>query len=152
MPKPEIIFVAGPPAAGKSTYVERNKEDHDIVIDTGELAQALGSNVTHGHHEAIQEFAEQLRDAAIALAAKNQTARRVWIIDEAPTINERYAHKAVAVIVLETPAQEATIRAHVAGRHSDYAERIKAWWHAYEPTSTDIHINPYEIKKYFVND
>lgn len=148
MTKTNIIVVAGPPAAGKTTYVENQKDISDVVIDLDRLAIALGSDKATGHPETIQQFAEIIRDYAVMIATGHGylKARRVWITTEAPTMAERYALAAMAVIVLETPAAEAIIRAKNAGRHGDYEDRVKTWWKQYEPCSTDILLNPYENK------
>ena len=144
---PYLIIVAGPPAAGKNTYIESNRDYRDVVIDLDKLQEAFGSTVTHGHHENFLEFAQVAATAAIKQALTTCKTGRVWIINSGPKISQRYDLAAQAVIMIETPAAEATIRAQNAGRPPQWEALIKKWWKNYEPASTDILLNPYENKK-----
>jgi len=62
--KPKITIVAGPPAAGKTTYVQQNMGPNDLVIDLDAIAQAIGSHNSHGHSPALMKFAWEARDAS----------------------------------------------------------------------------------------
>jgi predicted kinase len=144
---PFLIVVAGPPAAGKSTYVETNRDFRDVVIDLDRLQEAFGSRGTHGHHKNFLEFAEVAAEAAIQKAREKCQTGRVWIIKSGATIEDRYSLPAQAVIMIETPAAECTIRANNAGRPAEWRTLIREWWKNYEPATTDILLNPYENLK-----
>ena len=48
-----IVLVVGPPGAGKTTYVRDHKQPSDLVVDYDAIAEALGSDATHGHDDVI---------------------------------------------------------------------------------------------------
>lgn len=80
-----ITVVAGPPCAGKSTYIRQRAVHGDVVIDMDRLASALGAvNVERQDHPAsVRYVAKAARAAAIraAIQAAASTGLRVWIID-----------------------------------------------------------------------
>ena len=44
-----VALVVGPPAAGKTTWVQQHARPGDVVVDFDEIARRLGSRVEHGH-------------------------------------------------------------------------------------------------------
>ena len=60
-----INIIIGPPCAGKSTHVQANRKDGDVVVDYDLLAQALGSNVSHQSTGAVRQVALSARRSAI---------------------------------------------------------------------------------------
>lgn len=136
-----ITIVAGPPAGGKTTYVREHRDPLDVVIDLDALHEAIGSSVGHGHHPSFLKFALDARDALIERALSDNTARHVWIIRGAPTIEERYIADGVNVIVIATPLEEAQLRARQAGRPELWQDLIDQWWATYQPDPRDTVIH-----------
>ncbi|MCH7664751.1 MAG: AAA family ATPase [Acidobacteria bacterium] len=85
-----VSIVCGPPASGKSTYVEQHKAAGDLVIDLDEIrAEVSGCRLYHATKRwvgpALDERNRRLRELAKPL----QTAARCWFIVRAPTLSER---------------------------------------------------------------
>src|ERR1035437_5986294 len=77
----QITLVVGPPAAGKSTYVDVHRRPGDLVIDYDRMAQAAGSGVTHGHDDALHGDVMAARNAMLARLQRGESdARQAWII------------------------------------------------------------------------
>ena len=43
-----IHVVVGPPASGKSTYVDEHAAENEVKVDFNRIAQAFGSGIPHG--------------------------------------------------------------------------------------------------------
>jgi len=136
--KPKITIIAGPPAAGKTTYVQDHKGPTDVVIDLDALAQAIGSENTHGHNKALMKFAWEARDALINKAQQASETSEVWIIRMAPTVEERRNIPGAKVIVLETNPNECKTQARATQRPPAWSQYIDEWWNQYEPDPRDI--------------
>ena len=130
------VLIAGPPAAGKSTYVQEHAKPGDVVLDYDEIARELGSPDPWDHPHEIGVAAEREMQRRLARLPDDRDA---WVIRSAP---KREAREALAaeigadVIVLDVPADEAKARAARDGRPSWTASAIDRWWDRYEP-STD---------------
>lgn len=84
-----VVLVAGPPCAGKSTYVQQHRGEDDVVIDFDALAHALGYPASHVAWPADAHPARTvaLRARASALRAAGEVLGRhtVWIVSANPT-------------------------------------------------------------------
>lgn len=49
-----IVLIAGPPCAGKSTYAQQHAEPGDMVIDYDLIAAAIGSPDHHDHPASLR--------------------------------------------------------------------------------------------------
>jgi predicted kinase len=81
-----LYVVLGPPAAGKSTWVQEHAKCGDIVIDYDILAQALTASGAdaHRHEKIVQSVAHQARSSAIATALRYIGQVDVYVIHSAP--------------------------------------------------------------------
>ena len=131
-----VVLVAGPPAAGKSTYVASNAAKADLVIDLDECLAAVGGEVWgwDARRDLIRA-AYKLRDEQLQSLARRKIGR-AWLITSAPTEAERLAWRKklvrVSVVVLDTDA--ALCRARIAAdparaRHVDRQCRAVDAWH-----------------------
>jgi 5-methylcytosine-specific restriction protein A len=85
IPKPgcRVILICGPPAAGKTTYVEIHAGPVDIVIDLDRIARehGLGRVRLGGEVGALL----QERNARLAALAEEPPERIAWVIIGAPS-------------------------------------------------------------------
>jgi predicted transcriptional regulator len=119
-----LTVVTGPPCAGKSTYIRQHAMPDDIVIDFDQIAQALGSQVTHGHSPHIAAVAAEARHAAIKEAiGQHQAGRRVWIADTSPGERRRWQYRNAGARIITCTAEPAEL-------HRRASENRPASWHA----------------------
>jgi hypothetical protein len=91
-----LTVVTGPPCAGKSTYVQRNFRDGDVVIDLDVIASALsGANLNaHDHPRHVRSVAVAATSAAIERALRfGRTPIRVWVIQCSPSETQRRGYR-----------------------------------------------------------
>lgn len=81
-----LTVVIGPPASGKSTWVEQRATPADIVIDFDKLAAALTgpSADPHDHTPGVKRVAFQARRAAVAAALERADRNDVYVIHSHP--------------------------------------------------------------------
>ena len=132
-----VTLVCGPPAAGKTTWVEAHKREGDIVISLDEIKVRVGGRMWDTDREIVRR-AIAYRDAQLRRLA---TARKghAFVVVGAPTQQERAAWcRALGVerehvVVLDTAAatcierlRQDPARAHAA---QDLINGVQRWHH-----------------------
>jgi len=149
--KPSVIpvtLVCGPPAAGKTTYVQSRRDPTDIVIDLDVIvAELSGQNLSHNwSRDEWLEAGLWRRNDLIGRLHKECSARHAWIIASAakPSTRDWWKRQLgfVEVVVLETDAETCRIQSgkDIDRDQSRTRKAISAWWDAYIPTISDIKI------------
>lgn len=123
-----IRVVTGPPCAGKSTYVQENRKDKDVVVDYDLIAQALGCVEPHGSEGAIRTCALSARDRVTDLCVERDFDS--WVIrTELDSEDKELFRLAGAEFVELDPGEDECIaRAKEDGRSDDCIEAIHAWY------------------------
>lgn len=86
-----IHVVVGPPASGKSTYVDEHAAENEVKVDFDRIAQAFGSGIPHGSVEPFRTVAFAARSAAIRrILDENIDA---WIIHSRPSVEQVEAYE-----------------------------------------------------------
>lgn len=80
-----LYVVQGPPAAGKTTWVQQRAKHGDIVIDLDAIAAALTPDAGHNHPTAVLRCARQARRAAIDEAFRHSGDVDVYVIHALPS-------------------------------------------------------------------
>ena len=128
-----IRTVCGPPGAGKSTYVADHAGPEDLVVDLDEIRTRYSDRETAASVRSLMER-----------TARDYQRGDVWIIRTLADPADRHDHAARVgadeVIVLATPAQEATRRAQERDGTTDLVEPITRWWETYSPHDGDTTI------------
>lgn len=92
-----LSVVTGPPASGKSTFVELRAQRDDIVIDFDKIAYAM----TNAAGSEIHEYGRHVRTCAAAAwgpavdaAMRYVGPHNVWIIHSAPSAQHLRRYRA----------------------------------------------------------
>lgn len=147
-----LTIVCGPPASGKTTYVETHKGDRDIVFDLDAIALKL-----HGKRVSLLDKDRMLdcikhRNQGLAdlmWAKAKGSYDRAWLIVAEPAAHKRqwWADKVKPdqMVILETPAAECVARAKAdtgAARASTVEASIRKWWTTYTRRPGEIVVTP----------
>jgi hypothetical protein len=135
--------IMGPPASGKSTYVNEHANRGDIVIDLDLLARALGVGVDdHNYPHHVRHVAIGARTEAIHRATRLREDITVWLIHAMPTAEQvaeytTAGHELVLIdpgpdVVLERctrlrPREALDIARHWYARQSATATTSRVW-------------------------
>lgn len=123
-----IRVVTGPPCAGKSTYVQENRKDKDVVVDYDLIAQALGNTKPHDSEGAIRTCALSARARVTDLCVEHDFDS--WIIRTELDADDREMFELAGAEFVELdPGEDVCIaRAEDEGRPEDCIEAIHAWY------------------------
>lgn len=121
-----ITLVYGPPGAGKSTYVQQNKQPGDLVVDYDLLGAALGSPDRYTHQD-IHQTINAARNAVIAKIRMGESgAQRVWIISTNPAAPTMFPHH--EAIRIDPGHETAKDRAEHGGRTPSAMKLLDDWY------------------------
>lgn len=124
-----IYIVTGPPAAGKTTWVEQHAKPDDITIDYDAIANTLTppNGKSHHHEPHIKAVTKAARQAAIDTAL-NQPAD-VYIIDSNPSATTliRYRELGAQIITID-PGRDVVLARCRAERPWQMQQAAKDWY------------------------
>ena len=127
----KITLVIGPPSAGKTTYVAKHRSPDDLVVDYDRIAEALGSDVSHGHSDAIHASVMAARNAILrSLREGKAQTKQAWIISANPRAETMFPyHRLVRLI----PDEDEVLARSVSDRRPEsWAALIRSWYRARE--------------------
>lgn len=140
----EVILVAGPPGAGKTTYVEQQFNAGDMVVDFDRLAQALSfADVYHKPADELLAFTLAARDAIVQRLLRKHLVKRVWLIEQAPSTARRKTLRqafGARVVVLKPTSQKCKERIEgdqTRSRAKQWSRLVDDWFRKYEPDDRD---------------
>jgi 5-methylcytosine-specific restriction protein A len=85
--KVATTIIAGPPAAGKSTFVSEHKGANDLVVDVDWLFRALSGGLEwYDKPDVLLPFVFEARDAVLARLGRASDVRKAWVITSEPDI------------------------------------------------------------------
>jgi predicted kinase len=136
-----VTLVAGPPCAGKSSYVAEHALPSDLVVDYDALAAALRvDGARYAHLDSHRPFVCEARDAVLdRLVLGNHGIRRVWVMATAArrAVREQYRRRYGAAVVVVWAPEEVCLRRAMGERPEAWWGHVRGWFDAYEPDDRD---------------
>jgi hypothetical protein len=126
-----LYVITGPPAAGKSSWVEARAKPVDIVIDLDRLTRALtGPGAPQwNHHRVASRVALRARYAAIDEALKHRDQVDVYLIHTMPSPKARARYRRLGAEVVVVDPGEQVVRERVAAMRSPAMEGVVTRWY-----------------------
>lgn len=132
-----VTLVCGPPASGKSTYVEQHKGPTDIVIDIDVIASEMAGTTMHSWGIKWLGRAVRKRNEILANLHKPDATRHrmAWLIATEPKANDRQWWVDVLgvtrVVVIETDTSTCEARMVTDPDRSSRCGAASSWWTNY---------------------
>jgi hypothetical protein len=126
-----LYVVTGPPAAGKSSWIQSHATARDIVIDLDRITVALtGPGAPNWNHDPLhQRVAQRARYAAIDEACQLLDKLDVYLIHTMPSPKALAKYKRLkARIVVVDPGRD-IVTERIAAMRSPEMERVAARWY-----------------------
>jgi predicted kinase len=94
-----IWIITGPPCSGKSTYINENAKNDDVIIDMDKIALAFCTADTKPfeYDDMIRKIARSARQAAVKEAIgrmQGERYRNLFIIHTDPNSDQRMSYRA----------------------------------------------------------
>lgn len=126
-----LYVVTGPPAAGKSTWIEAHATAEDIVIDLDRITVALtGPGAPHwNHNELHQRVAQRARYAAIDEATQHLDRLDVYLIHTMPSPKARAKYKRLEAQVIVVDPGRDIVMDRIKAMRAPAMERVASRWY-----------------------
>ncbi|MER7063917.1 AAA family ATPase [Streptomyces albidoflavus] len=138
-----LYVVTGPPAAGKTSWVNEHAQPRDIVIDYDTIAQALAGPgaPTHDHRHTLHLIARSARRAALDEALRHVDRADVYLIHTQPSERSlaRYRKHGARIVTLD-PGRDVVLERCRTMRTREAARAAERWYADIEsPTRETLH-------------
>lgn len=138
-----VTLVCGPPASGKSTYVEKHKGPDDLVVDLDIIASQMAGTSLHSWGFKWLGGAVRKRNEMLANLHKEEAKRHpmAWLIATEPKAEDRQwwvdRLGVSGVVVIETNAATCEARMVTDADRSSRCGNAHAWWSNYTRRNGD---------------
>ncbi|MGW6210947.1 AAA family ATPase [Streptomyces sp. NPDC055109] len=133
-----LYVITGPPAAGKSSWIQAHATARDIVIDLDRITLALtGPGAPQWNHDPLhQRVAQRARYAAIDEACKHLADLDVYLIHTMPNAQAMARYRQLDARIVTVDPGEAVVRERVAAMRSSAMNRVVSRWYGQRKTTS----------------
>lgn len=126
-----LYVVTGPPAAGKSSWIEARAKPRDIVIDLDRITRALtGPGAPQWNHDKVaSKVALSARYGAIDEAVKHLDVVDVYLIHTMPGDAWLARYRRLNAEIITVDPGEQVVRERVRAMRSSAMERVVTRWY-----------------------
>ncbi|MEU6010925.1 AAA family ATPase [Streptomyces sp. NPDC047453] len=126
-----LYVITGPPAAGKSSWIQAHATARDIVIDLDRIALSLtGPGAPQWNHDPlVQRVAQRARFAAIDEAVKHLDEVDVYLIHTMPSPKARAKYQRLGARIVTVDPGEDVVRERVRTMRSEGMDRVVTRWY-----------------------
>lgn len=142
-----MIVVAGPPGAGKSTWVEKRRRAGDVILDRDRLWAALSGEPSHTKPSGLFPLVDAAFNAVLRKmesARVEESLRTVWVVTGAAKRGERQAYRDrfdAEIMVFEIQPNSCLKRITMGhekrGTVEAWSPVVHRWWREYEQDPQD---------------
>ena len=128
-----IKVVIGPPAAGKTTYIETNAKPIDVTIDLDAIARSLmpiAPPASHVYPPHVRHIAIGARKAAIERAARLTERVTVWIIHAIPTPDQLAEYRGMRYEIITVDPGRDVVESRARIERPAFMHKQIARWYA----------------------
>jgi hypothetical protein len=145
----DVVMVAGPPASGKSTFVEKNKKPDDIVLDLDVIKAELTRKPLYALCDKVTlRRAITVRNKVVeSLQFIENTGKTLWFVISAPDVYDRQKWKSILkpkyVYVCKCTFEECRDRIKSRASETQFIQIRAAnlWFLSYKPLSGETIID-----------
>ncbi|MFD5370812.1 hypothetical protein [Streptomyces sp. NPDC127103] len=126
-----LYVVTGPPAAGKSSWIQAHATARDIVIDLDLIAVALtGPGAPQWNHDPIvQRVAQSARFAAIKEATQHLGKVDVYLIHTMPNAKALVKYERLKARIIAVDPGQDVVMARIEAMRSPEMKRVATRWY-----------------------
>ncbi|TXS20215.1 hypothetical protein EAO70_09395 [Streptomyces sp. adm13(2018)] len=126
-----LYVVTGPPAAGKSSWIQAHATARDIVIDLDLIAVALtGPGAPQWNHDPlVQRVAQRARFAAIKEAEQHLDKVDVYLIHTLPGAKALVKYKRLKARIITVDPGQDVIMTRIEAMRSPEMKRVASRWY-----------------------
>lgn len=126
-----LYVVTGPPAAGKSSWIQAHATARDIVIDLDRITVALtGPGAPQWNHDPIaQRVAQRARYAAIDEACQHLDKVDVYLIHTLPNAKWLARYKRLDARIVAVDPGEAIVMQRIEAMRSPTMQAVATKWY-----------------------
>lgn len=127
-----LYVVTGPPAAGKSSWIQAHATARDIVIDLDRITVALtGPGAPNWNHNPLhQRVAQRARYAAIDEACQHLDKLDVYLIHTMPNPKAMAKYKRLDAKVIAVDPGRDIVMARIEAMRSPEMTRVASRWYS----------------------
>lgn len=126
-----LIVVTGPPAAGKSSWIDAHAKATDIVIDLDRITSALtGPGAPQwSQHPLHLKVAHRARYAAIDEACRHLDKLDVYLIHTMPDAKARARYRRLGARIVVVDPGETIVRQRIEAMRDPEMDRVATRWY-----------------------